>query len=115
MAEKSVQVAAEGGVALSFGAAAANDTFKNDGRTLLIVKNGSGSTVTVTVTAQKTSANVSGLGAVTKSDASGTVADGAEKAFGPFPTRAYNDADGQAHIGYSATTSVTVALLRVPA
>lgn len=114
MAEKTVQVAAEGGVALSFGAAAAGDTFRNDGNVLALVANASGSSVTVTITAQKTSAVVSGLGTVSKGNAAGSVADGATKAFGPFPARAFNDADGLAHIGYSSTADVTVAFIRMP-
>lgn len=115
MAELTVQEIAEAGLTASYTAAAAGgDSLKNDGRTFLHVKNGGAGSTTVTVTAQRTAANVQGMGGLTKGNAGGAVAAGAEGFFGPFPSLAFNDATGKVAIGYSDVTSVTVAAIRLP-
>lgn len=115
MATLTVQTIDEDGLVPSTTAAgAAGDVFANTGRELLMVTNGAGSPVTVTITAQVTTARSPGMGSVTKSDAGGAVAAGATAYFGPFPTRAFNNASRQVEVSYSDETSVTVAVMRLP-
>ena len=84
------------------------DEFANDGKTFVEVKNGSGSPITVTLDIKQT---VDGA-AVT--DPTVTVADGITKAIGPFITGIYNDSStGRAKVTCSATSSVTIKVLRV--
>lgn len=85
---------------------AAGCSFRNSGKQVLHVKNGSGSSITVTLKIGKT---VQGQ-AVTAPTA--TVAAGAEKFFGPFPDD-YDQLDGteNVYVDFSAVTSVTVAAL----
>src|SRR4051812_40198402 len=61
----------------------------NDGRTILLVVNGSGSPVTATATAVASSSTFNT--ALTKTV---TVAGGAKGTLGPFPTGAFNQSDG---------------------
>ena len=114
MAELTVQETAEDG-GITFGAADSNgDEFVNDGRTLLAVKNGGGSSVTVTVTAQNTSTRVKHWGDITKANGGAAVAAGGIDLFGPFPSRPFNDADGKVQVTYSGVTSVEVAAVKLP-
>lgn len=118
MATLTVQPISEAGAALSYAAAASGgDVFVNaDDRTFLHVKNGGGSSVTVTITAQTTSATVPGLGIVTKANRTVAVPSGEDRLIGPLPHKAFNNpANSQVSVGYSAVTSVTVAAVRVPA
>ena len=103
----------DGGLTLS-AAAGAGDEFANDGRTLLVVRNGGGSSVTVSVTAQVTSADDSTYGKVAISDGGGAIAAGGVDVFGPFSTRAFNDSNQRAQVTYSGVTSVEVAAVRLP-
>ena len=117
MATLTVQSISEAGAALTYTAAASGgDVFPNaDDRTFLHVKNGDAASKTVTITAQTTSATVAGFGVVTKANRTVTVPAGEDRLIGPFPTKAFNNSSSQVEVGYSATTSVTVAAVRVPA
>lgn len=89
------------GMTPSFGAAAAGDKVVADGRTALWVHNGSGGSITVTVTATKV---VSGL---SLSNLTVTVGAGTDMLIGPFPVDVFGDVNGQAAVGWSATASIT--------
>ncbi len=116
MANLTVQTITEAGIAASYSSAGGSgDTAANDGRLLLHVKNGGGAAIDVTITAQKPTTSKPGFGSVAKSNAVVNIGAGADKFIGPFPVTAFNNAAGQIAIGYSATTSVTVAALRLPA
>lgn len=95
-------------------ATSAGDSFANDGRTMFCVKNGNGSTMTVTITPGNATRAVPGVGVVTKSTVSVVVpATTGETMIGPFPPAFYNDASGNVNVTYSAVTSVTVAAVRL--
>lgn len=79
----------------------------NDGRVFIHVKNNGASPITVTV---QTPGAVDGLAIA---DRQVTVSNGSEKMIGPFLPNVYNQSDGSIWINYSATTSVTVAALRL--
>lgn len=105
---------ATAGAAFSPAAASGGgDTFANAARTaLLYVNNAGGAPITVTITAQNTSRPGEGQWPdMTLGDLEVTVANGAAKILGPFPA-AYNDASGNVSVGYSAVTSVTVAVIQ---
>lgn len=95
------------GAAPTFAAAAAGDTAECDPAATLIVKNGGGAGITVTVA---TPGNLPTGDAIP--DKAYTVAAGAE-AWIPL-IEAFRDpaANGQAAISYSSTTSVTRAVIR---
>ena len=114
MATLTVQPISETGAALTYAAAASGgDVFVNaDDRTFLHIKNGGGSSVTVTITAQTTSATVPGLGVVSKASRAVTIPNTEDRLVGPFPAKAFNDAAGKVSVGYSATTGVTIAAVR---
>lgn len=94
-------------------ASAGGDTAPNDGRTFLLVENGGASSITVTVTAQKTSLSVPGLGNVTKANVAQAIAAGDEALLGPFAPAVFNDINGNIDITYSGVTSVSVAAIRL--
>lgn len=85
-------------------AAAAGDSFDNDGRTLLYIDNASGGSVTLTLDDPNTPVP-EGSSAV--NDAVITIAAGAKRFAGPFKTSRFNDADGRVQMTWSATASVT--------
>lgn len=76
----------------------------NAGKTYLHVKNGGGSSITVTLPFNST-AVVDGQAATSKTV---TVANGTEKVIGPFPPSLYNDVNGKVQVTYSGVTTVTV-------
>lgn len=88
-------------------AAGGGDQFPNTGAELLVVKNGSGGSINVTVVTQAT---VDGQAVA---DPVIAVGPGVEKAIGPFPRWVYSDANGNVQATYSAVTSVTVKVLRL--
>lgn len=108
MATYTVQTAVQTGVVPTQNAVAASDKFNNDGKTVLWVENGSGGELTVTLTTAAT------VGGVAIADPTVTIANGAKKVIGPFATSIYNDSNGQVTVAYSATTSVTAAVIRIP-
>lgn len=90
-------------------AAAADQEFANDGRTFMHIKNGSGSPITCTIT---TPGTFQGLAIA---DVVVTVgATTGEQMAGPFPKGIYNAGDGNIDITWSATTTVTVAVFKLP-
>lgn len=107
MADLAVQAVPASGLSPSFAAASGGgDKAYVAPRRVLLVKNGSGSSINVTMT---TPGNVSG---VSIADPVLAVADGAT---GVIPLISiYRGTDGNASIAYSAATSVTVALLQLP-
>lgn len=96
------------GVALAFTAAAAGgDTAPASDRNVLLVKNGSAGSVTVTLV---TPGNVQGLAVA---DLAVPVAAGAQTAIRLGPHEVFADNSGNVSITYSAAASVTVAVLQV--
>jgi len=108
MAVLTKQTASRSANAITMAAAAAGgDKFDNTGSELVLIKNGSGSPVTLTIT---TPATMDGL-AVT--DRTVAIPAGEMHLLGPWPTKYYNDSNGQVSLGYSAETSVEVAIIGV--
>lgn len=108
MADLAIQQTALAGLTPTFSAASAGgDTFSNDGKTVLRVKNDGAASVDVTFTAQR-KCNQGFL-----HDEVGTVAAGAEETFGPFEWSRFNDDTQKVHVSYSDATSVTLAAVRV--
>lgn len=79
---------------------AGGDTFVNDGKTLLLVKN-SGSSCTVTITPQKT---IYGL---TITPVAKAVTSSTDVVIGPFDPSIFNTAAGAAILTYSGGTATT--------
>lgn len=90
-------------------AAGGGDSFPNTGAELLIVDNGSGGSITVTI--EGPGEDNFGVTHATAFDAGGSVPAGAVRVFGPFRTKRFNDANGRVQVAYSAVTSVTVAVV----
>jgi hypothetical protein len=110
MALLAAQVVSIAGLNPTYAAAAAGgDEFANNGRRMLHVQNGSGSSITVTITTPGTTAGLS------IADPAVTVPNSGSRMIGPFPTGLYNAADGNVDVAYSAVTSVTVAVIELPA
>ena len=86
-------------------AAGGGDKFVNTGNELLYIKNGGGSTITLTLDAQ----TVAGL---TITDPTVSITAGQEKVIGPFDPRYFTDSSGFLNLSYSAVTSVTVAVIQ---
>ena len=116
MAELTIQQITEAGGSVTYSAAAGGgDTADNGGSTFLNIKNGGGSEVTVTITAQTTSVESSIYGDLTKANASIAIESGAEAFIGPFKPSSFNNTDGEIAITYSGVTSVTIAALYITA
>lgn len=95
------------GVVATYAAAAAGgDTFANDGNTVLHVKNGGASPITVTIDSVK----LSNFG--TDEDVVVTVANASDKLIGPFNVARFGRAPA---VTYSAVTTVTVAAISISA
>lgn len=109
MALLTPQVVSLAGTTPTYSAAAASTTVPCDERNFLHVKNTNGSSMTVTLTA---TGRVRGQLAA---DVVVTVpATTGDKMIGPIPAELFAGAvDGTCAVTYSATTSVTVALLRI--
>jgi hypothetical protein len=109
MALLSLQTITAAGITPTYGAATSggDKVALAAGNVFLHVKNGGGSTVTVTITTQ--SSTYKGL---TVPDRTVTVAASGEKMVGPIDASLHADINQQASIGYSAVTSVTIAALR---
>lgn len=107
MAALSVTTSGPAGVELTLVAAAAGgDTVVNDGQTLLVVRNGSGAPITVTIASR--AAIRPGLA---QANATRAVSAGATAVIGPWPPADFNGDQGVS-ISYSAAASVTVAAVR---
>jgi hypothetical protein len=85
-------------------AAVGGDTFLNNGRTFLNIKNGGGSAITVTIDSKA----LSNFG--TDVDIIVSIPSGSEKIIGEFDPSRFNSDLGIANIAYSAVASVTVAV-----
>lgn len=107
MATYTVQQVARTGVEPTYNAVASSDEFANNGRTVLLVNNGSGASINVTVV---TPITVDGLAL---SDRIVAVPAGEERVIGPFPRNTYNDSDGNVTVEFSSTTTVTCACLSI--
>jgi hypothetical protein len=90
-------------------AAAASQEFPNDGRTFMHIKNVSGAPITCTVTTAGTY-----LGLALADPVITVGATTGEQMAGPFPQGIYNASDGNIDITWSATTSVTLAVFKLP-
>lgn len=96
------------GVAPSFTAASATgDEMPNDGNTVCHVKNGSASSITVTINSQEKCSQ--GF----DHDLTITVPASGERMIGPFSRTRFNNTNGNVEVSYSAVTSVTVAALSI--
>lgn len=114
MAALTVQTIAETGTTVTLASAAGGgDTFANDGNTFLIVTNGSGSSINVTVTVVNGTFTNKQNGILTKSDLVVAVGAGATKYIGPFPTGVYCSTSGTTAVAYSSATSVTVGAIKL--
>ena len=119
MATLTKQRIAQNGLAPTFVAAAGGgdkvrvrDEPDSGGRTFLVVKNGSGASVTVTLDDPNSSAPVGAL--QFNPDVAVAVPAGAERWIGPLSDgRFTNDSDGLVAWTYSAVTSVTVAVMTI--
>lgn len=85
---------------------AAGISFRSSGRQFVHIKNGSGSSITITETI---GATVQGQ---TVTAPTSTIAAGAERFYGPYPDD-YEQQDGtnNVYLGFSSITTVTVACL----
>lgn len=93
-------------------AAAGGDKFANAGSARFHVKNGGGSSITVTFLAGAANANECNFGVSGSSHAKvETVPAGSDRLFGPFQRERFNDTDGYVNVTYSGVTTVTVAAL----
>ena len=115
MAELTVQQVTEAGdnSVTYISATAEGDTADNNGNMFLHIKNGSGGSITVTITAQTTSVDNGMYGELTKANASLAVGASGEAFIGGFAPAAFNDGNGEIAITYSAVTSLTIAALYV--
>lgn len=107
MATLAVANAARTGVDMAGAAVSASDKFPNTGKEVIVVTNGGGGSINVTLVTQKT---VDGNAVA---DPVVAVAAGVTKAIGPFQRDLYNDVDGNVNVNYSGTTSVTAKVVRV--
>lgn len=83
-------------------AAGGGDSFPNTGKEIFFVKNGGGSSITVTIPLVAT---IDGVAAASRTV---TVTASATRLIGPFPIGTYNDVNSRVPITYSGVTSVTV-------
>ncbi|WP_337187596.1 hypothetical protein [Phenylobacterium sp.] len=106
------QIMSMNGIAPTYNAAnSGGDTFLNDGRTYVHIKNGSGGSLTVTF-ASVASYTDNALGTITLSNLAVAVPAGAERIVGFFPLARFNDVNGRVSMTYSGVTSLTVAVVR---
>lgn len=109
MALLTAQTVTSAGVAPSYSAVSASDTFANDGTVMLHVKNAGGSIDNITVTSVKACDQGS-----SHNLAVAVPATTGDRMIGPFETQRFNDpSTGLVTVAHSFTTSVTCALIRV--
>ena len=112
MALVATQEATLAGLNPTFSAVSASDTFVPDDRTYLHVTNGGGSPDTVAIATPGTLAG----GGLTIGDAGGSCTNAQSRIYGPFPAQLFADpTTGLATVTHSFTTSVTQAVVRIPA
>ncbi len=88
-------------------AAGGGDSFPNTGHEFMEVTNGDSGAHVVTFVASGPACNY-GLAGTTAHDQTVSVAAGATKKIGPFPTAKFNDSNGRVQVTYDGVTSVTV-------
>ncbi len=104
----SVQDIERSGLEPSYSSAAGDGhSFQNNGRVFVHVKNDDGSSKTITI---QTPGTVDGLAVA---DRTVDIPAGEERMIGPFSPGQYNQSDDTVYVDYSATTSVTIAALRM--
>lgn len=110
MAELTPQVIVLAGITPALVAAeAGGDDFVNSGRDFIHIKNGDASPMDVTINSQVD------CNQGVDHDISVTIpASTGEKFIGPFPKDRFNDTAGKIQITYSAVTSVTIGIVRLP-
>lgn len=108
MALLTVQNSSITGFVPTYSAVSSSDTFANDGRTILYVKNGGASPDVVNIDSQV----ACNQGA--DHDGGSSVTNATEKCFGPFEQTRFNTAAGVVTVTHSFTTSVTCAVIRLP-
>ena len=116
MAAITVQTVNKSGVAANLVAASGGgDTFVNDASelTLLMVRNGGGSSINVTIAVVPSNVNTTSYGQLSVSSTVVAVAAGATVVIGPFRQILYNNSSGLVSVTYSNVTSVTVAALKI--
>jgi len=86
------------------------DTFQNNGKMILHVKNGNGSVCAVTIDDPNSRTPVSAT-AFNPDVATIVPATTGERFWGPFDPNRFNDANGIATITYSVTASVTAEVI----
>lgn len=107
MSNHSPQKPTKAGVAATYAAVSASDTFDNDGSVFIHIKNGGASTDNVVIN------SVQPCNQGVDHDLSLSVAAGQDKLVGPFETSRFNDpATGRVTLTHSYTTSVTMAVLK---
>ena len=118
MATLTVQTIDNDGLTPSYAAATAGgDDFvcQDDQRTYLEIINSGGSAITVTIPAQQSTALQSGVGQVTVAALTASVAATTGRAkIGPIGSAHIRANDGKVQVTYSAVTSVTVGVFRLP-
>lgn len=106
MATVAVQQAAAGGTALTFNAASGGgDKFPAGDHVCVIVKNSDASPHSPTFVTPNTA------GGFAVADDTVAVAAGTEVCFGPFPSAFWADTNGLVSVTWSATTSMTYAVV----
>lgn len=115
MATLTRQASARTGTSLTFASCAAGgDVVTNaDGKTFLLVVNGSGGALTVTVAAQVTSLSTP-YGTLEMSNKAKSVGAGETAIIGPFEPTLFNNSSNQLAITYSGVTSLTIAACYLP-
>lgn len=119
MAAVTPQSIAPTGLVTAYAAVGSSDVISGAGvnaqeRLFLHVKNGGGSSCTVTIPAvSPTGVKVAGVGSLTVPTLTATVAASADQMIGPIPA-AYISATGTVTVNYSATASVTAAVFYLP-
>lgn len=110
MAELTPQVVVLAGITPALVAAeAGGDEFENSGRDFIHIKNGGGSPIDMTVNSQAACSQGSDHDVVVSIPATT-----GEKFIGPFPKDRFDDAANKVQITYSAVTSVTIGIVRLP-
>ena len=114
MAELTVQNITQSGITPTFSSASGSgDVMSNDGASFIYVKNGSGESLSVTITAQTTTVNIEAFGQLPASNTVMSISSGSEGIIGPFPTFIFNNSNSQIEISYNVTESVTIGGFRL--
>jgi len=118
MTQLSINKSLEDGIELDsaglVAATAAGDKFKNDGNTVLIVKNINAAARTVNIAPQNATQSVAGKGKMTKPAVAKSVSIDKLFMFGPFEPGEWNDGNGDVLVTYSADVGVTVGAFQLP-